>query len=75
VSRILRAAIPEGACDCAVIVIDADGHDPVAKEEEFAKEHVPTELRGSVCVLAFEREAEEWVTVSMGRGGGRAGRQ
>lgn len=68
VSRILRAAIPEGACDCVVVAIDADGHDPVAKEEEFAKEHVPTELRGSVCVLAFEREAEEWVTVSMGRG-------
>ena len=68
VNRILRAAIPEGTCDRVVVAIDADGHDPAAKEQEFIEKHVPTELRGSVCVLAFEQEAEEWITVSMGKG-------
>ncbi len=70
VNRILRAAIPEGVCDRVVVAIDADGHDPAAKEQEFTEKHVPTELRGSVCVLAFEQEAEEWLTPSRPRRAG-----
>ncbi|WP_449463012.1 hypothetical protein PQ610_01990 [Tardisphaera miroshnichenkoae] len=73
VKRVMMAMLTDRNCDKIVVMLDADGNGAEEREREFREKQCPKDDKSNprIFVIAFETEAEEWITASMGKREGK----